>query len=238
MLPPASPLLLIFAACVLGRFSRRWAQAAIFSGALLLWILSCSASAYGLNHLLLRSYPPMAPADLQKAQAIVVLGGGVELYAPEYAHPIIGSAAYQRLVYGRYLKTLHDLPLVFSGGKGWGASSAQTQTEAQVAANALKRDFGMTFAMSDGESRDTRENALRSYALLSAQGITRIALVTHDWHMQRSKMQFEAAGFQVLPAPMGYIQPPLRWDTDFLPSARGLEKTSIVLHEWLGRLHY
>lgn len=238
MLPPASPLLLIFAGCVLGRFSRRWAQAAVFSGASLLWILSCSASAYGLNHLLLRSYPPMAPADLQKAQAIVVLGGGVELYAPEYGQPIIGSTAYQRLVYGRYLKTLHDLPLVFSGGKGWGAASAQTHTEAQVAAYILQRDFGMTFSLSEGESRDTRENALRSYALLSAQGITRIALVTHDWHMQRSLMHFEAAGFQVLPAPMGYIQPPLRWDTDFLPSARGLEKTRIVLHEWLGQLHY
>jgi uncharacterized SAM-binding protein YcdF (DUF218 family) len=64
------------------------------------------------------------------------------------------------------------------------------------------------FFLSDGDSRDTRENALRSFALLSPQGITRIALVTHDWHMQRSKMLFEAAGFQVLPAPMGYIQPP------------------------------
>ena len=79
ILPPASPLLLIFAGSLLLRFSRRWAQAAIFSGALILWILSCSASAYGLNHLLLRSYPPMAAADLQKAQAIVVLGGGVDL---------------------------------------------------------------------------------------------------------------------------------------------------------------
>jgi len=238
MLPPVSPLLLIFAGLLLLRFSKRWAQAAIFSGALLLWVLSCSASAYGLNQLLLNSYPPIAPADLQKSQAIVVLGGGVELYAPEYGQPILAALAYQRLLYGRYLKTLKDLPLVYSGGKGWGASSAQTQTEAQVAAFALKRDFGMTFYLSDGESRDTRENALRSYALLSAQGITRIALVTHDWHMQRSLMQFEAAGFQVLPAPMGYIQPPLRWDTDFLPSGGGLEKTRIVLREWLGRLHY
>jgi len=238
ILPPVSPLLLIFAGLVLLRFSKRWAQAAMLSGALLLWVLSCSASAYGLNHLLLRSYPPIAPADLQKAQAIVVLGGGVELFAPEYGQPILSPLAHQRLVYGRYLKTLHDLPLVYSGGKGWGASSAQTQTEAQVAAFALKRDFGMTFSISDGESRDTRENALRSYALLSAQGITRIALVTHDWHMQRSKMQFEAAGFQVLPAPMGYVQPPLRWDTDFIPSSGGLEKSRIVLREWLGRLHY
>ena len=125
-----------------------------------------------------------------------------------------------------------------SGGKGWGAASGQTQTEAQVAAYILQRDFGMTFSLSDGESRDTRENALRSYALLSAQGITRIALVTHDWHMQRSLEQFEAAGFEVIPAPMGYTQPPMRWDTDYLPSANGLRASNRVLHEWLGRLHY
>jgi len=238
ILPPVSPLLLIFAGLLLLRFSKRWAQAALLSGALLLWVLSCSATAYGLNQLLLRSYPPIAIVDLQKAQAIVVLGGGVELHAPEYGQPILSPLAHQRLVYGRYLKTLHDLPLVYSGGKGWGAPSSQTQSEAQVASHALKRDFGMTFYLSDGESRDTRENALVSYALLSAKGITRIALVTQDWHMQRSVMQFEAAGFQVLPAPMGYIQAPLRWDSDFLPSGGGLEKSRIVLREWLGRLHY
>jgi uncharacterized SAM-binding protein YcdF (DUF218 family) len=238
ILPPASPLLLIFAGLVLARFSKRWAQAAILSGALLLWVLSCSASAYGLNQLLLRSYPPLAPAELQKVQAIVVLGGGVDMYAPEYGQSILSPHAHQRLVYGRYLKHLSDLPLFFSGGKGWGANSTQIQTEAQVAAYVLKRDFDMTFFLFDDESSDTRENALLSYALLSAQGMTRIALVTHDWHMQRSLMQFEAAGFQVLPAPMGYVQPPIRWDTDFLPSASGLEKTKIVLHEWLGRIHY
>jgi uncharacterized SAM-binding protein YcdF (DUF218 family) len=62
--------------------------------------------------------------------------------------------------------------------------------------------------------------------------------VTHDWHIQRSVMLFEAAGFEVMPAPMGYTQPPLRWDTDYLPSAGGLQLTNRVLHEWLGRLHY
>jgi uncharacterized SAM-binding protein YcdF (DUF218 family) len=56
--------------------------------------------------------------------------------------------------------------------------------------------------------------------------------------MQRSVMLFEAAGFEVLPAPMGYIQPIMRWDTDYLPSANGLKASNWVLHEWLGRLHY
>lgn len=238
LLPPASPLLLLIAGLVLSRYVRRWGQWLCVSGLVLLWVLSCHASAYGLNHLLLRSYPALTADQLKQAQAIVVLGGGIDVYAPEYGQATLSSAAYQRLLYGRYLTTLHPLPLVYSGGKGWGAPAQQTQSEAEVAAHELQRDFGTRFVFVDDTSRDTRESALRTYAGLSAQGITRIALVTHDWHMQRSVMQFEAAGFDVLPAPMGYTQPPLRWDTDYLPSASGLLSTKRVLHEWLGRLHY
>ena len=238
LLPPASLLLLVLAGVLVMRFSTRWGKALCAIGALLLWALSCNATAYGLGQLLLRSYPPISIQALKQTQAIVVLGGGVQLYAPEYEQATLSDAAYQRLVYGRYLKTLHDLPLVFSGGKGWAAPSGQVQSEAQVAANVLQRDFGLRFFLADEASRDTRENALRSYAILSAKGIRRIALVTHDWHMQRSLEQFEAAGFEVIPAPMGYTQPPMRWDTDYLPSANGLRASNRVLHEWLGRLHY
>jgi len=238
LFPPASLLLLMLAGVILMRFSKLWGKALCAIGAVMLWLLSCSATAYGLSQLLLRTYPPLSTEALKQAQAIVVLGGGVELYAPQYGQPIIGSEAYQRLVYGRYLKTFHDLPLVYSGGKGWRASSAQTVTEAQVAGYVLQRDFGLRFFLADEASRDTRENALRSYAILSAKNIQRIALVTHDWHMQRSLEQFEAAGFEVIPAPMGYTQPPMRWDTDYLPSANGLRTSNRVLHEWLGRLHY
>ena len=238
LLPPASILLLIVAGVALIGVSKRWGRALCALGAVLLWVLSCNATAYGLSQLLLRSYPPLSTQALKQAQAIVVLGGGVNLHAPQYGQPIISAETYQRLVYGRYLKTVHDLPLVYSGGKGWSAPAAQTVTEAQVAAYVLQRDFGLSFFLADDESRDTRENALRSYAVMSAKGIKRIALVTHDWHMQRSVMQFEAAGFEVLTAPMGYIQPPMRWDTDYLPSAGGLQLSNLVLHEWLGRLHY
>jgi uncharacterized SAM-binding protein YcdF (DUF218 family) len=238
LLPPASLLLLMVAGLVISRYAKRWGQLLCASGLALLWVLSCSATGYALSLLLLRSYPAVTADQLKQTQAIVVLGGGIDLYAPEYGQSRLGAAAYQRLLYGRYLTTLHPLPLVYSGGKGWGSAEQQTQSEADVAALELQRDFGMHFDFVDDASRDTRENALRSYALLSAKGIKRIALVTHDWHMQRSVMQFEAAGFEVLPAPMGYAQPPMRWDTDYLPSSGGLEITRRVLHEWLGRLHY
>jgi uncharacterized SAM-binding protein YcdF (DUF218 family) len=67
-------------------------------------------------------------------------------------------------------------------------------------------------------------------------GITRILLVTNDWHMQRSVRNFEQAGFVVQPAPMGYIHAPMTWESAYLPSEGGLEITRKVLREFLGLL--
>jgi len=70
--------------------------------------------------------------------------------------------------------------------------------------------------------------------LLHAQGITRVAVVTHAWHMPRSVRQFEAAGFEVTPAPMGFIsadmEPLLRW----VPSGTAVRECAWLLKEWLG----
>jgi uncharacterized SAM-binding protein YcdF (DUF218 family) len=236
LLPPAGPLLLVFLGLLMARFKRRWAGALVLTGSVVLWLACCNATAYGLNRLLLQTYPAVTMAQLQDSQAIVVLGGGVDLYAPEHDAPILGETAHMRLRYGVHLARQTQLPLVYSGGKGWAAAGAQQDSEAAVAANALSREHGLTFAWVDETSRDTRENAQRSFEQLSQQGLTRIVLVTNDWHMQRSLRHFEQAGFKVQPAPMGYTQPPLRWDTDFLPSGGGLRNTRRVLHEFLGLL--
>lgn len=254
VMPPAGPLLLLVAAAALAvwlgrstnaanaaqsrprdRLSRTaWAMAGL--AVVSLWVLSCQATAYGLNQWLLKTYPALQVQELKKAQAIVVLGGGVDLHAPEHGQAVLGETAHMRLLYGVHLAKQSQLPLVYAGGKGWGATKDQAKSEAEVAAYVLQRDTGLRFAWVDTQSRDTLENALRSFELLSAQGISTIALVTNDWHMQRSVRNFERVGFQVMPAPMGYTQPPMGWDTDYLPSARGLQNTRQVLREWLGLL--
>ena len=75
---------------------------------------------------------------------------------------------------------------------------------------------------------------MHAFEVLSPQGIQRIALVTNDWHMQRSVRNFEQAGFEVTPAPMGYMQPAVNIPIDFLPTAHGLSHSYGVLREWLG----
>lgn len=201
-----------------------------------MWLLSCPAVAVYLATHLLPQVAATTPEALknQHVQAIVVLGGGVEPHAPEYNSPNLKPDSMARLLYGRYLAQRTQLPLAYSGGVGWAGVGSQA-SEAEVAQQALTRLGGPNLRWQEGQSRDTRENAQFSAQLLKADGVTRIALVTHAWHMPRSVRQFEAAGLVVMPAPMGFIHSDERPVLQWLPSASGLRDSAWVLREWLGQ---
>jgi uncharacterized SAM-binding protein YcdF (DUF218 family) len=90
----------------------------------------------------------------------------------------------------------------------------------------------------EGASDNTRENAKYSHQLLQKEGIRRIYLVTHAWHMPRSARVFRAAGFEVVPAPTAFTT---RYRTDmlsFVPRAEALRDSRVFLHELIGLLWY
>ena len=240
---PLSLLLAMTLACVwLARRSdlrpsrRRAALSLASAGLVVLWLVSCNAVAVWLSRHLL---PQVSPVTLQslkeeRIQAIVVLGGGAKHDVPEYQGHVLAPQAQARLLYGVHLHRISQLPMAYSGGVGW-AESGERVSEAEVAALSLSRLGLPALRWSDRESRDTHQNAQRTLALLQADGVSRIALVTHAWHMPRAAAEFESAGFdRVLPAPMGYItaqeHPILQW----IPSADGLRHSHQVWREWLG----
>jgi uncharacterized SAM-binding protein YcdF (DUF218 family) len=186
---------------------------------------------------LLPQVSPVNADDVNRAQvqAIVVLGGGVENETVEYGGPTLSPDAMSRLLYGVHLSRSTQLPLAYTGGIGWAGSSGQT-SEAEVANIALTRLGLPALRWQENQSRDTRENALLTAALMKNDGITHIALVTHAWHMPRSVRQFEAAGLRVTPAPMGYIRSDMSPLLQWLPSGKGLRDSGWVIREWLGLL--
>jgi uncharacterized SAM-binding protein YcdF (DUF218 family) len=186
---------------------------------------------------LLPQVSPITPDDLkrQEVQAVVVLGGGVDNEAAEYNGPTLSPDAMSRLLYGVHLSRTTHLPMAYTGGIGWAGANGQA-SEAQVAALALWRIGAPALRWHEGQSRDTRENALLTAALMKNDGITHIALVTHAWHMPRSVRQFEAAGLRVTPAPMGYIRSDMSPMLQWLPSGKGLRDSGWVIREWLGLL--
>lgn len=118
------------------------------------------------------------------------------------------------------------------GGVGWENAGHDAPSEAS-AAQAFAAAQGVKLRWLDGQSRDTAENAARMHDALAPAGIHRIALVTHAWHMPRSQALFEKAGFEVVPAPTGFVLPSQRPLLEWLPSAHGLLASRQVLREWL-----
>lgn len=236
LLPPAGPLLLVSLAFAGAWRLRRGRQVAIalgLAGLASLWLLSCQGVAIRLSPLLLPLPEPLASPALTAArtQAVVVLGGGVLPQAPEYGAPQPANPTLARLRYGIRLARTQGLPLAFAGGIGWGGRG--TASEAQAAALSAREDFGFEIRWLDDRSRDTRENALAVAALLHPQGLRRIALVSDAWHLPRATLEFQRAGFEVLPAPTQMPLPSSRPALEWMPSAEGLLASRQVLREWV-----
>ena len=201
-----------------------------------LWLLSCQGTAVWLARSLLPQYPPVTLLQLKagQVQAIVVLGGGIYPQAPEYGTAQPGPATLARLRYGIWLSRQTGLPVAFSGGSGWAADTAVTNTEADVAARVAQEDYGFTLRWLEGQSRDTAENAQLIAPLLKRDGISRIALVTDVLHMPRAMVEFERTGLTITPAPTGFVLPTKSDLLQWLPSADGLRDSSRLMHELLG----
>ncbi|MBA2964496.1 MULTISPECIES: YdcF family protein [Ramlibacter] len=235
VLPPILPLLLVLLGLLLAAGRRRARGLALaLAGTALLWILSCHAVATALAGALLPPVRAAQPAQLAGVQAIVVLGGGIVPDAPEYGAAQPNAPTLARLRYGAWLARRSGKPLAFAGGVGWGAAGTGFAPEAEVAGRTLRDDWGVAPRWLDGRSRDTGENAREMRRLLAADQVSRIALVTDAWHMPRSVLEFERAGFTVLPAPTGFPAPQVRPLLDWLPSPDGLALSRQVLREVLG----
>jgi uncharacterized SAM-binding protein YcdF (DUF218 family) len=244
LLPPVPLLLLMLigARLILPRRGLGWFV--ILLSVVLLWLSTCSGTAQLLSQFVL--HPPAAlTTDRIKelkagkaSTAIMVLGGGLEPFAPEYGISNLSYASLERLRYGVWLSRETGLALGFSGGVGFAQPDAKA--EAQIAAQIAANEFNRPLKFVEDNSRDTRENAARTLALLRPLGIKHIVLVTHGWHMPRAVRAFEVAaagsGIRIEAAPMGLARntetPALTW----MPSSRGTSDVRSILRELLGRL--
>jgi len=242
LLPPVPLLVLVLIGARLIPVRRGVGWTIVVASVVLLWLASCSGSAELLSQTLLRPPSALGPerikalkTDTRTPTAIVVLGGGMEPHAPEYGAASLRYPSLERLRYGLWLARETGLPVAFSGGVGWAQPDATA--EARIAARIAATEFGRPLKWTEDESRDTRENATHSIALLKRSGIRHIVLVTHAVHMPRALRAFEDAArgeIRIEAAPMGLAQrvdlPLLRW----LPSTSGTIDVRAILRELVG----
>ena len=243
LLPPVPliVLMLIGARVILPRRGLGWLIVLI--SAALMWLSACTGVAHLLGRFALHVPPPLSADRIKELKtqakgpiAIIVLGGGTEPFAPEYGVGSLTHYSLERLRYGLWLSRETGLSTGFSGGVGW----AQTEStpEARIASQIAAKEFGQPLKWIEEESRDTRENAGRSVALLRRAGIKHILLVTNGWHMPRALAAFEraAAGeMRIEAAPMGLAQNTMRPALEWIPSTSGFGDVRAMLRELAGR---
>jgi uncharacterized SAM-binding protein YcdF (DUF218 family) len=230
VLPPNGPLLLLVAGLVLLGRRPKLGRALAWTGTATLVALSTGAVAHGLT-LLLHDSPPLRLDEARAAQAIVVLGGGVRPNALEYGGDTLGRLSLDRVRYGAWVAKRLRLPVLVTGGSPLGDTP-----EGVLMRDALEGEFGIPVRWMEVRSRNTRDNAQASAALLKRDGVSRIVLVAHGFDMRRARAEFAAAGMEVIPAPTFVPAPGPLEASDFVPNVPALQLSYYALYELAANL--
>jgi uncharacterized SAM-binding protein YcdF (DUF218 family) len=227
LVPPGILLVILLISLAL-----TWRRPPLARGLLLLSVVALYAlSTHFVADSLLQMLEPETrdPIGDRSGQAIVVLGGGTYLDAPEYGGDTVNAETLMRVRYAAHLYRSLKKPILTSGGSHKGGPTPEARVMKQV----LQHEFQVPVQWSDETSSNTLENARASYRVLSAAGIKHIYLVTHAWHMARARFAFESTGFTVIPAPTAYASRALSM-LHFLPNAQALLHSAWFFHEAIG----
>jgi uncharacterized SAM-binding protein YcdF (DUF218 family) len=224
--------MLALVAALMGR--RRFA---IWLGALALvwlWFWSLPVASNWVRGYLEDQHPPVVIQDVPRAEAIVVLGGGVSPAGHSDLYPNLESGS-DRVWHAARLFHASKAPLVLLAGGSDPEHSATSEAEAM---RRFMVDLGVPVQsiLLEQQSRNTTQNAEYSAEILVEQGISRILLVTSAYHMPRAKGLFAAQGLEVIPVATDHevLSRPL-W-RNLLPETSALDGSSRAIKEIVGRL--
>lgn len=229
ILPPGLFLVVFTLGILLLRRKPILAYPMLLAGLAAFYLLSTPFFA-GLLMQQVETYPALEPGSPVNpaAGAIVVLSGGMETSATEYASDTVGMHTLVRCRYAAFLQRKTGLPILASGGRINGDS---TMSLAAVMADVLTTGFNAEEVWLEDRSRNTADNAFFSRALLAQKQIDTVYLVTQAWHMPRAVAIFEQAGFKVIPAPTAFEgEVPFKL-TSLLPAAHAIALSRHALRE-------
>jgi uncharacterized SAM-binding protein YcdF (DUF218 family) len=229
----------LIALLLLWRQKRKSSAAFLVAAMLVLWVSSMPIVADSLLARLEQQYPAVALKDIPDSECIVVLGGAVQPALPPRVDVELSEAADRVFKAASLYHAAKGNRVIVTGGRQPWSPSEQSEAEA---IQALLVDWGVpASAISlDETSRNTRENAVNSKALLEKAGCGRPLLVTSAAHMARSVAAFASAGVDVFPVSVDVrvVQVPEYTFMDFLPGAGALNRTTDAMREWMGQKVY
>lgn len=171
---------------------------------------------------------------------ILVLGGSIESdLSAAHDTPVFSRSVVRIIATADLARRYPKARIVFSGGNA-NLVADDSAKEADYARRVFE-SFGIAQArlMMESRSRNTRENAEFSKALIAPKPHERWLLVTSAFHMPRSVGIFRKAGFSVEPYPadwrVGGRIDLLKFSADALG---GLARVEIAMREWIGLAAY
>jgi uncharacterized SAM-binding protein YcdF (DUF218 family) len=233
--PPGNLMVLGFIGWLVKKRRKLLGRTLMLFAAVAFYLLTTPLVSIGLLESL-QQYPALDPEHLPEGcGAIVVLGGDQRVDATEFGvRETLSMLSLERVRYAAFLARRTGLPVLTTGGYLRPSQAALANQMKHV----LETEFGVEARWAEDGTRDTWDNATFSKAILEREGIRRIFVVTHAWHMPRSVFSFEKAGFEVVPAPTAFRRLDGLDLVDFLPSSRALHDSQLALHEWLGGIWY
>ncbi|MCA1927059.1 MAG: YdcF family protein [Calditerrivibrio sp.] len=222
IIPPGSfVILFIFSGFVA---NKRWLKFLLLISGISLYLISITPIKDFSLYFLEKDYRGI----VCKGDIIVLLGGGVN------GSGELSEDANKRLVKGYLIHKREGLPIVVSGGR----VNESIPFEADVLAKNLT-DLGMSDKdiIMDKNSRDTFENVKFVKEILGVD--KSIIIVTSAYHMKRSVLLFQKAGFNNICTEAADFKFDGFYSIyDFLPTSHNLNSFSKALKEYIGLLFY
>ena len=244
----ATPIVWILALLILGlvltrhlrkqrRFRIGWFV--LLLGVLLLLSLSLRPIANILVYSLECQYSPASPENLKMLDAVVVLGAGSNPSGGLRTEAELSGTTYSRLYNGvKGLKQSNANLLGLCGGRSIGDPESDAEVMKAVA---VYMGVPSEKILTETQSNNTMENAVRLAELLPAGDKRCIGLVTSATHMLRAEKIFKKQfpEYTIVPVPTNYMYDKTVWSVNqAIPSAGALEQSTTALHEWFGILWY
>ena len=175
--------------------------------------------------------------NLEKVDAIVILGGMLKIYELENNYTVEWEDPDRFFKGIELYNSFKSDKIVFTGGKSPFNMTA-------VSEGSVLKNYAIKYGILEENitvTKDVFNTYEESLAVSDVLGENKtIILVTSAFHMKRAKFLFEKQSLRVIPYKVDYlstINPKLHF-IDFLPSSSGLQKTEIALRELLGRVYY
>ena len=238
---PETWLVTGMALALLGLIFRRLRMAGFVLG--LTFVATLLVAIFPIGELLLQPLEARYPTNplLQKVDGIIVLGGGEDpAKSAFWGQPQLRESAERYTAALELARRFPQAQVLFAGGKG----QLRDLAGGGVTEGSIAQEFFTAQGLAperlllEQESRNTSENATRSFTLAQPQPGQTWVLITSAFHMPRSMHAFTQAGWPELVAyPVDYrsgnFVDGTGWDL-----AENLRVLNTALKEYVGLLVY